>query len=130
MQNFQDKRTRRRLIYSQATILILFFLIVLLSHAVWGIYKKKQLTQSTKATVDRELAFLLARKQSLESDLERLESTRGIESELRSKFQIARPHEEVIVVIDEAVSTSNTAAATQTAPRNFWLVIKDFFLKR
>ncbi len=113
--------------YSHATIIGLLLVIGILAHAAWGIYQKKQLTEVTKASAERELAALDARTRALETDVTRLSSDQGTEAELRTKFQIAKPDEGVIVIIDEATSSQSAATRAIVVKRNFWQFIKEFF---
>ncbi|OHB24864.1 MAG: hypothetical protein A2542_02560 [Parcubacteria group bacterium RIFOXYD2_FULL_52_8] len=129
MKNFQDKRTRRRLLYSHVSIAALLVVLVLLLQAVWNIYEKRKLTQVSRAHTDRELAFLQERKRSLEADIARLSSDRGSEAELRSKFQVAKPGEEVIVVLAATSSTSSVAAVGTSSKRPFFELVRSWFVK-
>ena len=126
MQNFQDKRARRKLIYSHATIVVLVVIFLLLSHAVWGIYQKKVLAKEGTDAALRDLAVLQERKTSLEVDIARLSTAQGKEAELRGKFQVAKPGEEVIVVVEGGASTSTSAVAGKQA-KSFLDVLREFF---
>lgn len=46
------------------------------------------------------LTELQERNNALEISLERLKSSQGIEDEVRQKYAVARPGEEVVVVVD------------------------------
>jgi cell division protein FtsB len=126
MQKFQEKRDRRKLIYSQLSIVILLLLIALLSHAVWNIYQKKLLTDTSRATAERELEQLRARQSSLQADLARLTSKTGREAELRSKFQVSKPGEEVIVLVG-ASSSASVAPALSSKKSSLWQMVRQLF---
>ena len=125
MQNFQDKRARRKLLYSHATILLIVLVLIWLAHAVLGISQKRSIALQGREAAESELNVLRNRKQVLEDDIARLSSPDGKEVEIRSKFQVAKPGEEVIIIIDEGVYSEATSSAVK-ADKSFWDVIEEF----
>ena len=53
------------------------------------------------------LGELEERASTLESDIERLDDPRGIETELRSRYEIAGEGEEVFVFVEEEIPTTS-----------------------
>ena len=124
MRIFQDKRTRRILLFSHVTLVLLVIFIIVLLHAVRGIYQKKALVEDTRAGVEKEVSFLKERRGALQTDIARLSSDQGSEAELRSKFQISRPGEEVLVLVEEDAGQVHASSSPTIRTTSFFDVIK------
>lgn len=97
MPRVTKKRVQKTGEYLLATFLVLIVLI--LAWAVWGIAQKEE--RARRAVEDRkqELAVLKERKAVFEQNLAELSTERGQEATLRQNHGVARPGEEVIIVV-------------------------------
>jgi cell division protein FtsB len=103
MKEFQDKKTVKRRIYSKTSILILIFIFLLTARGVFYVYQKEKLTEIEVARVQKQKEDLQKRYEVIRSDSERLKTNEGIESEIRTKFDVVKEGEEVIVVVDKDI---------------------------
>lgn len=71
-------------------------------------YMKEKESRYLKNQSQVAFAKMEARKIDLEKEIESLKTERGIESEIRSKFNVAKDGEKVIVVIPEEEMASST----------------------
>lgn len=78
---------------------LLLFVVCVLAWAVWGIAHKEAIARSAVAARERELATLKERAAVLEANLAELKTDRGQEATLRQNHGVARPGEEVIIVV-------------------------------
>lgn len=93
---------KRRQQYSLKRVLVFVALIVLagwLSLLVAGIFKKQGIARQAVSDTQAELALLEERKNTLAANLAELDTERGQEASLRQNFGVARPGEEVIIVV-------------------------------
>ena len=101
MFDFHEKRKIRRVVYSKVFIGFLFLLTLVIGRSVYE-----------RAVVEREMALKLqgrteelesikTRAALLESNVEHLKNERGIEEELRNRFDVARDGEKVVVILDD-----------------------------
>lgn len=97
---FQERKKFRKVLYSKASILVLFVVLVLVLHGAWGVHQKAEIARAERNESIRMLTELQERNNALEISLERLKSSQGIEDEVRQKYAVARPGEEVVVVVD------------------------------
>ena len=61
---------------------------------------------------EEDLNALKARAEVLEGDIEHLQSDRGLEEELRSRFDVAKEGEQVIIIVEDYDDTQ-----ARTVPR-------------
>jgi cell division protein FtsB len=81
------------------TVAGLLLLILWLGTLVIGIYRKEELARETVAGTRAELAALGERRESLSRTVNDLDTERGQEASVRETFGVARPGEEVIIVV-------------------------------
>lgn len=124
MLEFQEKRKLKNLLYSKITLVVLIVFIVFLLNAVWGVYKKQDLAKENMTKTAATFDGLHAREKMLSSEIERLKTENGTEAEIREKYGLVKPGEEVIVVTDNDTATDST---TTSADTGFWQGILNWF---
>ncbi len=97
---FQKKRIIRNRIYSKTTVAILFVVIIILAHATWKVYKTKVESKRNFEEVYAELESMRKQEAKLIEDVERLNTEKGQEEEIRKKFNVAKEGEGVIYVVE------------------------------
>ncbi len=101
MKEFQEKNTVKRRLYSKTTIVILFFLFLLTARGLFFVYQKERITRVEVARVQKQKDDLQKRYEIIKENGERLKTEEGIEAEIRTKFDVVKEGEEVIVVVDK-----------------------------
>lgn len=124
MFDFHEKRKMRRVLYSTPFIVLIFLLGVFMCVSAYN-----------RFTVERDMAVKLQEREDtltalkqraavLGAKVDHLENERGIEEELRNRFDVAKEGEKVVVILDDKESTTSGATSTvqnQSAPRASWL---------
>ncbi len=126
MKEFQDKRKTERRLYSKFTIVVLVIILLFLIKGTWDIYQKDRQSLNDLAISNKELADLQSRNDYLSGQVAKLETTSGQEEEIRQKFQVAKPGENVIIIVPSASGT----VASSTPGGVFggiWEFIKNLF---
>jgi cell division protein FtsB len=123
MIEFQEKRRLKKLLYSKVTIVVLLIIIVLTINAVRGVYEKHLTTKDNLAKTAASLEGLQARERMLSTEIERLKTTDGAEIEIREKYGLVKPGEEVLVVVD---SDSDDKVNQASNPISFWQKVLDW----
>jgi cell division protein FtsB len=85
--------------YAIAAILAL--IIIWLLSLIFGIARKEEIARSAVGETRAELELLRERETILEANLAELATDRGQEATLRQAFGVAKPGEEVIIVVPE-----------------------------
>lgn len=131
MFDFHEKRKIRSFLYSKFVIGGLFLIAVFVSFSA---YDRYTIAKEMKIKLeDRrvQLEEVKNRAQVLETKVEYFENDRGIEEELRNRFDVAKEGEQVVVLIDakeEPEVQENKASPEDTQPREEeknWF--RDFF---
>jgi cell division protein FtsB len=117
MLDFQQKKQFNKVVYSKITFVILLILIFFLARSTYDIYKKYRMSADDYAAVKKDYDGLTVRKEMLTSEINKLNTDSGMEEEIRSKFDVAKPGETVVVVID---STSSTSTDQNNSKGGFW----------
>jgi len=97
-------------------LLVAFWLLSL----IWGLAGKTHIAVSQANDAKRQYQALEDRKASLQTNLAALATTRGEDAAIRTAFGVARPGEEVIVVVPPV-------AATATPPLTWWQKVLSWF---
>ena len=121
---FQERKKIRKILYSKASISVLFLIVILSADGAWNIYQKAEIARAERDAAFKALTDIQARKVELESSLARLRSEQGVEADVRGKFTVAKPGEDVVVVVDDNMKKSENSEAS--SPSGFWARIGAF----
>lgn len=91
--------------------------VFFVARAAWEVFRKERIVKGELDRVQENLAGLEARRAALETTLTELGTERGIEEEVRKKFPLAKPGEEVIVLLDAKDPSVDNSASSQ---KNIW----------
>lgn len=117
MTDFQQKKQFKKIIYSKFSLAVLLVSVIFLGRSTYDIYKKYRISSENYATVKKDYDNLKIRKEMLDSEVSRLKTDSGIEEEIRSKFNVAKPGETVVIVVNSSGSTSTD---TTNLNKGFW----------
>jgi cell division protein FtsB len=114
--DFRKKRQFKRMLYSTGVLVILGIIVFFLGRATWDVYQKAKLTSENRQEALDELTRLQKQEATLKAELERLQTDRGVEEELRAKFNVAKEGEQVITI----VSPQNTSEDGGEQKLSWW----------
>ena len=100
MFDFYEKRKARNIVYSKPMLVILAILVIAFMYSVYGALEKERETRVVKNQRAAVLEELSEREEVLQLEIDRLNTEKGIEAEIRSKFEVAKDGEEVIVIVE------------------------------
>jgi cell division protein FtsB len=115
MREFQHKKRLRRILYSKAAIIVLTFFLLVLANATWGVYKKQEASAANTVQAKNSLKKLKDRESVLTAELSRLDTEEGVEEEIRAKYGVSKPGEELLVIVDD-----KNASTTEKQPEQSW----------
>lgn len=91
----------------------LAFVIVWFLYLNFNIFRKEEIARHAAHATQAQLMALQTRQKSLQTNLNELSTERGQEATLRETFGVARPGEDVIIIVPPKI-------ATTTPPVSFW----------
>jgi cell division protein FtsB len=123
MLGFYQKRKLKRYLYSKPTLAVLAVIALLFGNAAWSALGKERDARIRKNSTLAELASLEARELMLKEEIERLSTKRGIEEEIRSKFDVGLEGEKLIVVLD----AKEDQTGEDMQKKGFWSGVEEWF---
>ncbi len=104
MFDFHEKRKIRSIVYSKPVVAFLMLVTIVLSFSVYHRYTVAEEMKQKLNVRENELHELEQRAEVLESKVQYLRDERGIEEELRNRFDVVKDGEQVIILVDEPQS--------------------------
>ena len=101
MREFQEKRKFKKIIYSGWLQIILGVILLALIFSTVKVYKKSRISSGKSQEIKEEMAKLEKRNAELGAEAARLESESGKEGEIRKRFDVAKPGEKILVIVDK-----------------------------
>lgn len=94
-----SRRPTKKRIGEYVVTALLVLAILWMLWLIWGIARKEEIARKAVRDTRAELAILTERKGVLEGNIAELATERGKEATLRQTYGVAKPGEEVIVVV-------------------------------
>lgn len=94
--------------------LALFGVAILAVHAAWGMYGKLSEASGGRESTEVQLATLRAQETRVATAVANISSSRGVETQLRERFGVARPGEGMIQIVRDTASTSALATPSES----------------
>ncbi|MFO0718760.1 MAG: septum formation initiator family protein [Candidatus Paceibacterota bacterium] len=123
---FQKRRKIRNRIYSKTTVVVLLIVILIMTRATWRVYKTKIESRKDFEKVSSELESMRAREAELKYEIDRLNTNKGTEEEIRKKFNVAKDGEGVVYVVDSKESEENEPIEASFIQK-IWKRVGDIF---
>jgi cell division protein FtsB len=105
MATFQQRRDPTRLMWRRVGAVVMLAIIAIAVRGVWGVYQKSHESAALRMEAEAKLAELQDRERELRSDIANLKSEKGIEAELRERYDLAAEGESAIVIVTPPPST-------------------------
>lgn len=100
MKKFEARKQIKSRLYSRYTIVALLLLVILLAKGVLNIYFRETESSKMRKEATLKLADVLGRKENLSIQIDKLNSNEGMEEEIRTKFNVTKPGENVVIIVD------------------------------
>lgn len=111
MFEFYEKRRLKRMLYAPVTLALMCVPCGYLAWAAWNSYLGERETALKRQEVADELRSLEEREAALVAHIDAVEDPRGIEGELREKFEVGREGEHAVVLVDKVEEDAVVAEA-------------------
>lgn len=101
-----------RLFARRLALLALFVIVVGACSALWDVYKKERDSGVLKNQAEAQLYNLTMQEDHLNTEITRLETSRGKEEMLRQNYEMAKEGESMIMIIDPPESPPIVASSS------------------
>ena len=115
-----------RIIYSKFSILLFLAILFFAGRSTWqayGIYKE---SREAKENTENSIKVLEEKKKNLEEKVFLFNTERGVEEEIRKKFQVAKDGEEIVIIVDRK-NERETPIDNSGIFSKIWLKLKSWF---
>ncbi|MDE1966725.1 MAG: hypothetical protein KGI45_01460 [Patescibacteria group bacterium] len=119
MRNGKRAWSFKRFLSSTPALILAVIVFAATAKAVWNIHEKTVESADRLAQAQAALSDLEAHKADLQAEIGRLDTSQGLEAELRSKYRAVKEGESVAVIIDPADSASSSGP-TSTPSLGWW----------
>ena len=120
------KKNKYQFWHSPLALGVIFCVLIIFSYNMIGLIKKERETGRNKASELAKIDDLRKREAILRKDIDRLNTDAGIEESVRDKFQVVKPGEKMVVIVDPEESKPGEDENTD---HGFWAFIKRLFSK-
>lgn len=104
MHRFEQRRDPTRLMWRRLIVIALLVVLAIGVRGVWGVYKKEQESRILRSEAQAKLDDLQQREAELRANISTLRTDRGIEEQLRERYDLAKADEGVIVIVEPPAS--------------------------
>jgi competence protein ComGC len=124
MKNFQEKKNKKKILYSKPVLIILSILLLLFIYNVLKLANKASETKRNREIAEERIKELELQKSNLESNIQKLSTEEGVEQNIRERFGLGKDGEAMIVIVeDESKNTDNN----DNEKKGFWSFLKKLF---
>lgn len=125
MAEFEEQKRFWRVFYSPLAFIVLLVIFLFMARAVWRVYNHEKISSQDLARLEEKLAIVDKREAVLREQVGSLETSKGIDDEIRSKFNVTKAGEKVAVIVDDVSATS--ATTTSLVEKSWWQKFVSFF---
>lgn len=125
MAEFEEHKKFWGIFYSPLVLIVLLIISVFLTRATWQVYTHERVSMQNRERLENELAMVKDREAILKEQVAALETPKGVEDEIRSKFNVAKEGEQVAIIVNDTNATS--ATSTPVKEKTWWQKFVGFF---
>jgi hypothetical protein len=117
MAEFEERKKFWHIFYSPLVFIILLVIFLFMVRAMWQVRNHEKISAQNRERIENELAAINLRAMALKAQVDVLETPKGVDDEIRSKFNVTKMGEGVAVIVSGNEATS---VATTSAKESWW----------
>lgn len=114
------QKSKKNIMYTIPVLVLFFVLLFFVGRAALNTYGKMTESSVRRSQAEAELAELEGRFDELSKKVEYLETEKGIEEEIRTKFNVAREGEKVFVIVGDNNDKEKTVEVQKGVFGRLW----------
>lgn len=123
-----NKKSKYSFWHSPLALFFFFCILVLFSYNVIGLIQKERETNKNKISELNKIEELKKHQANLSKEIDKLNTEKGIEESIRDKFQVVKPGEKMVIIVDENAK-ENVELEEKPSDHSFLGYIKRLFSK-
>jgi cell division protein FtsB len=123
MSRLKNRNKIRKIVYSWFTLFLLLIIVILLGRGVWNVYKNENVSSYNEERSNEVYRKLEDRSNFLSSEIDALETDKGIETEIRDKFRVVKEGEQLAIIINSGDDEGEPVVVDE---ESFWIRILNF----
>jgi len=123
MSRLKNKNKINKVIYSWPVLILLLLIVSLIGKSVWGVYQSEKISRGNKQYSEEKYQELKNKSDLVISEIEMLETEKGIETEIRDKFRVVKEGEQLAIIIN---SGDGTKEQNEVKKEKIWIKIWNF----
>lgn len=129
MKDLQKQSDKNSIKYSPLTLFVLLCVVLVFMYNMIDLVEKMHDTKKKKDTVATQIESLKNREANLQTNIDKLNTDIGTEAAIRDKYQLVRPGEKMVVIVDEdnKGNTAEQSASVKESDRGFVGFLKNLF---
>ncbi|MDB5266453.1 MAG: hypothetical protein JWN89_268 [Parcubacteria group bacterium] len=108
MRELQEKQKRKERLYSTPVLIGLSLITLLVLRGTFVIMQKERESSTYVGSLEEKVTTLADRQAKLKTDTARLSTDEGIDTEIKTRFSVAKAGEHVVVIVDPKEKASTT----------------------
>ena len=109
--------------YNRITLGVLFVVMLFTLHSTWSVYQKQRESSELKIISEKKVQELELRNKEINDKIEALGTEEGLEKEIRSRFNVVKGEENMVVIVEDVAKETNASTTSQS----LWKKIVNFF---
>lgn len=129
MKDLQNPQNKKNIKYSSLVLFSILCVVLVFMYNMIGLVEKSHETKKKKNAIATQIDSLTARETNLQNNIDKLNSTIGTEEAIRDKYQMVKPGEKMVVIVDENkdIDTANPEIKTKNESKDFIGFLKKLF---
>ncbi len=129
MKDLQNPQNKKNIKYSSLVLFSILCVVLVFMYNMIGLVEKSHETKKKKNAIATQIDSLTERETNLQNNIDKLNSTIGTEEAIRDKYQMVKPGEKMVVIVDENkdIDIANPEINTKNNSKGFIGFLKNLF---
>lgn len=108
-----NNRNKYHFWHSPLVLVVMFCLIILFIYNIINLIEKERETTKKKIIAQEQVDNLKYRELSISKEINKLKTEDGIEESIREKYQVVKPGEKIVVIVNEEEDSESDSVETK-----------------
>ncbi len=123
MSRLKNKNKINKIVYSWPVLILILIIVSLIGKSVWGVYQNEKISRGNKQYSEGKYQELKNKSDLIISEIEMLETEKGVETEIRDKFRVVKEGEQLAIIIN----SGDEEDMGEIKEEKIWVKIWNFF---